>query len=839
LAACPPQEERGEITSPPLAGGVRGGGWDHKFSVGFGGTFDPSLCLTNQDKEKRRTKAMKKRTGIWALLVLTLLLMANAGAYGQPGTGEDKTLSPFFFVKSDDPELDRLPLKSTSAHVRIAGVIADVAVTQVYKNEGKRPIEAIYIFPASTRAAVYSMKMTIGERTLIAKIAKREEARREYEEAKQTGRSASLLEQQRPNGFQMNVANILPGDVIHVEMKYTELLVPTDAVYEFIYPTVVGPRYSNHETASRDQWLANPYLQEGELPADPFDMKVDLAAGMPVQNITCSSHKVAVKYSGPTSASITLDPSEKNGATRDFILKYRLAGNRIETGLLLYKGAEENFFLLMLQPPKKPAEREILPREYIFIVDVSGSMHGFPLDMSKKLLKDLIGHLRTGDKFNVLLFAGGSSLMSEESLAASPDNIQRALTLIERQRGGGGTELLPALKRALAIPRAEGFSRTVVIATDGYVAVEEKAFDLIRSNLGDANVFTFGIGSAVNRHLIEGMARVGMGEPFVIAKAEEAPEKAKKFRQLILSPVLTRVKVDFQGFEAYDVEPPSVPDVLADRPITVFGKWRGNPSGSIRITGLSGTHPYDAKVQVEKVVPLGSNSALRYLWARHRISLLSDYTLLRPNDERVKEVTSLGLTYNLLTATTSFVALDSQVRFVDGQAVTVRQPLPLPQGVSNYAVGERSKLAAPASAAFGFVQANRHYSKNAADKQEAPADESKIAEEKSDQKAIRLRKIEVNGNLSETLVRSAVMKKMDAIELCLRKAGVEKSSPKGKEVFTLLVGPDGRVKEGRVEKGTMISEDLSRCILEILKAVRFSADSGRGDVTLRLTFSLG
>ncbi|MBP1742378.1 MAG: von Willebrand factor type like domain, partial [Deltaproteobacteria bacterium] len=545
---------------------------------------------------------------------------------------------------------------------------------------------------------------------------------------------------------------------------------------------------------------------------------------------------VTVKYDGPTSASITLDPSEKSGANRDFILKYRLAGGRIETGLLLHKGAEENFFLLMLQPPKRPSEKEILPREYIFIVDVSGSMHGFPLDMSKKLLKDLIGNLRAGDRFNVLLFAGGSSLMSEESLAASPDNIQRALTLIERQRGGGGTELLPALKRAFGIPKAEGFSRTIVIATDGYVAVEEKAFDLMRNNLGDANVFTFGIGSAVNRHLIEGMARVGMGEPFVITKPEEAAEKAVKFRQLILSPVLTRVKVDFQRFGAYEVEPPSIPDVLAERPITVFGKWRGTPSGSIRITGLSGTHPFEAIVPVEKVKPLESSSALRYLWARHRISLLSDYNHLRPNDERVKEVTSLGLTYNLLTAYTSFVAIDSQVRLVDGQAVTVKQPLPLPQGVSNYAVGDAAKMAAPASAAFGFLQAHRQYSKNAADKQEALAYESKTVDEQSG--TIRLSKIEVNGDLTETLARVAVMKEMEVINRCVKKRGIEKSSLKGEWFFTLLVGPDGRVKEGRIETGPATTEELSRCILETLKAIRFHADSGRQDVILKLTFTL-
>jgi Ca-activated chloride channel family protein len=780
---------------------------------------------------------MKNRITVWALLILVMLVMGSARAFAQPETGEDKTLSPYFFVKSDDPDLDQLPLKSTSAHVRISGVIADVEVTQIYKNEGKRPIEAIYIFPASTRAAVYGMKMTIGERTIIAKIAKREDARREYEEAKQAGKSASLLEQQRPNVFQMSVANILPGDMIKVEMKYTELLVPTDAIYEFIYPTVVGPRYSNHETKPNDHWLANPYLQQGELPSDHFDMKVDVAAGMPVQHITCPSHKVGVKYEGPSFASVTLDPSEKNGGNRDFILKYRLAGGRIETGLLLYKGAEENFFLLMLQPPRRPADKEILPREYIFIVDVSGSMHGFPLDISKKLLKDLIGNLRAGDKFNVLLFAGGSSLMSEESLAASPENIQRALTLIERQRGGGGTELLPALKRAFGIPRAEGFSRTIVIATDGYVAVEEKAFDLIRNNLGDANVFTFGIGSAVNRHLIEGMARVGMGEPFVITKPEEAAAKAGKFRQLILSPVLTRVKVDFQGFEAYDVEPPSIPDVLAERPIAVFGKWKGKPAGSILITGLSGTESFKASIPVENVKPLEANSALRYLWARHRIALLSDYNHLRPNDERVKEVTSLGLSYNLLTAYTSFVAIDSQVRLVDGQAVTVKQPLPLPQGVSNDAVGDAAKMSAPSSAASGFLQAHRAYGKNAADRQEALAYESKTVDEESG--TLRLSKIEGVGGLKDEVARSAVMKEMGAINRCFTRAGVEKSSLQGEWIFTLLVGPDGRVREAQVAKRSAATEELSRCILEILRAIRFHADSGRPNVTLRLTFSAG
>ena len=476
-----------------------------------------------------------------ALRSMVFLFLAASILFGTTGIAQqkesdDKTLSPYFFVKSDDPSVDRLPLKATSAAVSISGVIADVKVTQMYKNEGSHALEAIYVFPASTRAAVYAMKMTIGERTINAKIKKRNEARQEYEQAKQQGKSASLLEQQRPNVFQMNVANIMPGDVVRVEMSYTELLVPTDKVYEFVYPTVVGPRYSNQpasDAPSPDKWIQNPYLHESEAPPYTFDINVNIAAGMPIQKLFCTSHKVDVHYHGNSTASIDLEPTEKAGGNRDYILKYQLAGEQVDSGLLLYQGAKENFFLLMLQPPKRVTLAQIPGREYIFIVDVSGSMHGFPLDISKNLLKDLIGNLRSEDRFNVVLFAGGSTVMSETSVAANSGNIARALNVINNQQGGGGTELLPALKRALALPKAEGFSRTIVIATDGYVSVEEEAFDLIRNNLDNANMFAFGIGSSVNRHLIEGMAHVGQGEPFLITKPEEASAKAEAFRKLI------------------------------------------------------------------------------------------------------------------------------------------------------------------------------------------------------------------------------------------------------------------------------------------------------------------
>ena len=771
---------------------------------------------------------MKTKAGFLAVAVLIGFMFLAGSAFGQAEVESDRSLSPYFFVKSDDPELDQLPLKSTSAEVRIAGVIADVTVTQVYKNEGKRPLEALYVFPASTRAAVYGMTMTIGERTIIAKIAKREDARREYEQAKEAGKSASLLEQQRPNVFQMNVANILPGDLIQVELKYTELLVPVDGIYEFSYPTVVGPRYSNQRAEGAEpseRWIENPYLHQGEAPPYAFHMAIDLSAGLPIQDVVSPSHKIRTSFKGPDVCSIGLDPSEKDGGNRDFILKYRLAGNRIQTGLLLWEGKEEKFFLLMIQPPRRVNEREIPPREYIFIVDVSGSMHGFPLDISKKLLKDLIANLRPGDLFNVLLFAGGSSLMSEESLPAVPENVNRAVALIEGQRGGGGTELLPALQRVLSLPKKEGFSRTIVVATDGYVSVEASAFELIRQNLGKANLFPFGIGSSVNRYLIEGMARAGMGEPYIVLNPQEAPDKARRFRELIQSPVLTGIKMDFKGFEAYDVEPPSIPDLMADRPLIVFGKWHGQPQGTIDIQGHHGDRPFHAVVEVKGAEPMEQNSALSYLWARHRIAVLSDFIRLSPRDERVTEVTNLGLTYNLLTTYTSFVAVDTLVRLVNGEAVTVKQPLPLPQGVSDHAVGRGGlmmKTAAPAAEAK-LQQADKQggYSR--------PVDEKG---------RLAIKSVGVPPAINEEAVRAEIEKSLRGIkDAC---APYLRQVSSGTEINLVLeVGMDGRVKKVTAEGKSEWSRNVEKCMSTKLVGLVFASlantFAGKVEVVLVLT----
>lgn len=604
----------------------------------------------------------------------------------------DKTLSPYFFVEGGDPDVDRLPLKDTRVDVAITGVIADVTVRQIYENRGTRPIHARYVFPASTRAAVYGMTMTVGDVRIVAKIKERETAKVEFEAAKREGKSASLLEQSRPNVFTMNVANVMPGDTIAVELKYTELLVPTEGVYEFVYPTVVGPRYSEkreRETSSADRFVSAPYTRQGEAPLSEFHLTGVVATGVPLQEIVSPSHQVVFNTTRVGRAEMALGGSERFSGNRDFILRYRLAGRAITPGLLLYEGEDENFFLLIAQPPRTVVPAEVPGREYIFVLDVSGSMSGFPLDTGKELMTDLVNVLRPTDTFNIVVFASGNETFSRVSMPATRANLARALEFIGPKSGGGGTRLLAGLEQAVSLPRRSGVSRSIVLLTDGYIDAEAEVFDYVRNHLDDANFFAFGIGSSVNQFLIEGVARAGLGEPFIVTTPAESLSAASKLRRYIDSPVLTDIDVTFSGFDAYDVEPRKIPDLFASRPLVVFGKWRGSVGGSIEISGKTGRGPFQSSIAVAREYADRWQSALQYLWARTRIANLSDFGPGNPDPERVSEITSLGLTYGLLTRYTSFIAVQEIIRrTVDAQDVD--QPLPLPSGVSDRAVGVTS-----------------------------------------------------------------------------------------------------------------------------------------------------
>ena len=632
----------------------------------------------------------KVGTGVVGLLGALLLAPSAARASADAVPPPDKTLSPYFVVEGADPGAEAFPLESTKVDVQVTGVIAEVTVTQAYKNAGKKPLNAQYVFPASTRAAVHGMRMQVRDQIIEAVIKEKQAAAKAFEAAKKEGKSASLLEQQRPNVFTMKVANVMPGDHIEVSLRYSELLVPTSGVYELDYPTVVGPRYSNESAAGakpQNKFIASGYTPAGVAPSYSFELSGSVATPIPLQSLESPSHSIVSTVDNPGLRHFSVAASERAGGNRDFILRYRLAGDAIQSGLSLFDSGGEKFFLLQVEPPKRVPTELIPPREYVFIVDVSGSMGGFPLETAKKLLRELIGGLRPTDKFNVELFSGATALLAEHSLPATAANIALATRFIDDQNGGGGTELLPALEQAFSLSKSEGLSRSFLVITDGYIGQDRGAIELVRSKLSDANVFAFGIGSSVNRFLIEGLAKAGAGEPFVVTEPGQASATAERLREYVRAPVLTDVKVAYDGFDAYDVEPKSLPDVMAERPIVMQGKYRGSAKGFVSLSGLTGKGGFAQRFDVSQVQSRPEQRALSFLWARSRVATLADFGFAEPTALAKNEITALGLRYNLLTDYTSFVAVARKVVNPGGAARNVDQPLPMPAGVSNSAIG--------------------------------------------------------------------------------------------------------------------------------------------------------
>lgn len=745
--------------------------------------------------------------------------------------GADRTLFPYLFIAGGDPQIDRLPLKETAADIAIAGVIARVRVRQLFENSGRNAIEAIYVFPASTRAAVHGMRMKIGTRVVEAKIDRRHTAREIYELARRQGQRAALLEQERPNVFSMSVANILPGDRIAVELDYSELLVPENAAYEFVYPAVVGPRYAGRSDPKRDQWMANPHLSAGRSEPYRFDLRVHLETGIPIKELTSPSHEIAVTYPSAGRADVRLPGP--GGGNRDFVLRYRLSGDKIETGLLLWEdpASREGYFALMVEPPRRPVHAQIPPREYIFLLDVSGSVHGFPLDTAKALMRNLLGRLRPIDQFNLALFSGASYVMSPDgSLPATADNITRGISLIEKQRGGGGTELMGGLEASYRVPRRNrNVSRTVVVVTDGYVGVEARAFRFVRERLGEANLFAFGIGSSVNRGLIEGLARAGVGEPFIVLGPDKAAAQAERLRDMIEHPVLANVELKFRGFDALEVAPARVPDLLARRPLLAFGKYRGGAVGRIEVTGLTGTGRFQHLIDVHPNQVRPDNAALRWLWARKWVELLEDEHHMGGGKPIEEAIMGLGLAHNLLTAFTSFVAVDSRVANRTGQLDSVRQPLPMPEGVSDLASsGSYGRGAGALGAKLAAAPAPQRALAEESEKDEAQA---RPEPSKSAHGSVRF---QIASARKERLTDDKPL--IEAITTLLR-APLGTCAPALGVTMTLRLHVDAR---GRVIKVEVVSGNraLGRCMephLKSLASATRSTGSGGGwlEITLR------
>jgi Uncharacterized protein containing a von Willebrand factor type A (vWA) domain len=401
------------------------------------------------------------------------------------------------YIQTPDQQPIAFPLKHTNVSAKIAGNLSRVEVTQSFENPFTTTLEAVYIFPLPDEAAVDEMLIKIGDRTLKGNIKKREEAQQIYEQAKQQGRTAGLLEQERDNIFTQSLANIKPCEQIDVIISYSDSLKFTGGNYEFVFPMVVGPRYipgvgiedpsgggtavaplsQNQDTdlvpdASR---LNAPILPEGMRSRHDINITVEIDAGVPIQKINSPSHQLQIDHTGQN-ARITLAEGDTI-PNKDLILRYQVAGKQTQTTVLTQSDERGGHFAVYLIPAIEYAADQIVPKDVVFLIDTSGSQDGMPLMQCQELMRQFINGLNPDDTFSIIDFANTTQQLSALPLANTPQNRAQALQYINQLRADGGTELLQGIQAVLNFPVADvGRLRTVVLLTDGYIGNENVRF---------------------------------------------------------------------------------------------------------------------------------------------------------------------------------------------------------------------------------------------------------------------------------------------------------------------------------------------------------------------------
>ena len=601
------------------------------------------------------------------------------------------------------------PLKHTDVKAEISGFLSRVVVTQEFQNPFKEKIEAVYTFPLPQNAAVDDMTMRVGGRTIHGRIKRREEARAVYEAARSAGHTASLLDQERPNIFTQSVANIMPGEQIVVTISYVETLTYENGSYEFVFPMVVGPRYvpgtptgthaggrsPNTDRVPDASRITPQVAAKGTRAGHDISIEVALDAGVPIDGLKTVLHDVDLER--PTTHSAVISLKDKAVIpNKDFILKYDVAGGRIEDALLTHRSDQGGFFTFILQPPERVTVEDVTPKELVFVLDTSGSMSGFPIEKAKETIKLALAGLYPQDTFNLITFAGDTQILFDQPVPATRENLRTAQAFLEGRSGGGGTEMMKAIRAALDPSDAQNHMRIVCFMTDGYVGNDMEIISEVQKH-PNARVFSFGIGSSVNRFLLDKMAEQGRGEVEYVTLSDDGSAAAKRFHERVRNPLLTDIAVDWSGLPVADIYPKRIPDLFSAKPVILSGRYSGGGRGVIRLQGKMSGRDFTREIPVELPEAEPRRNVLPTLWARARIDDLmsQDYNGIQSGNARpeVSEaITNLGLEYRLMTQFTSFVAVEEMTVTDGGEPRRIEVPVDMPEGVSHEGVFGEGEL---------------------------------------------------------------------------------------------------------------------------------------------------
>ncbi len=585
-----------------------------------------------------------------------------------------------------------LPLKHTDVKARISGYIATVNVVQQFGNPYDEKIEAVYVFPLPQNAAINEFVMIIGKRKIRGIIRERAEAERIYQEARRQGYAASLLTQERPNIFTQKVANIEPGKDIDVDIKYFNTLAYVDGWYEFVFPMVVGPRFNppgftdgvgavgRGRSGISGQKTEVQYLAPNERSGHDISLSVDVDAGVKIEKLLCPSHVTKNTSDAPGRATVKLS-SRDSIPNKNFVLRYKVAGSRLKSALATYRDKRGGYFSLMLYPPASLSDVKRSPMEMIFVLDCSGSMSGKPIAKAKDAITRALKKLGPDDTFQVIRFSNNASQLGPAPLPATAKNVRKGLDYVKSLRGSGGTMMIEGIKAALDFEHDPRRFRLVSFMTDGYIGNEAQILKAVHDRLGDSRIFSFGVGSSVNRFLLDRMAKLGKGAVAYVGLDDSAGEIVDMFYDRISHPALTDVEIDFGDMEVVDMYPQQIPDLFVGRPIIVTGRFKGTTDGGISVRGKVGDRSCQIKIAPGANDRMGRHEGIAFVWARKKIEQLASRTTWDNDSDLPGEIKQVALEYGLMSAYTAFVAVDSSRRTEGDHGVTVVVPVPVPDGV--------------------------------------------------------------------------------------------------------------------------------------------------------------
>ena len=605
-------------------------------------------------------------------------------------------------IATHDGETRLLPMLQSDIDVNIEGDMATVEITQTFVNDALVPMEAEYLFPLNQIAAVYGMEMELGDEVVTAIIQEKAAAEATFKAAAEDGKAAALLTQHRPNMFTQKIANLMPGLPIKVRLRYVQMVPKIDGQHELVIPLVVGPRYigaseeENVVLASDDTapLQANTWTIS-EVPAHPpvygldlpetfsaervsFDLK--LVGGLTVSDFGSATHPLTVERDDLALTARFADGRVLDN--KDIVVRYALGGEALEATSLSHIDDRGGFLTLMVEPPVLPDEASVTSRELVFVLDTSGSMRGAPMRASKLFMDTALRGLRPGDYFRIIPFANTARSYSDKAMPASAGNVRDARGFVGRLDAGGGTEIDNAIRTAFATQQPANTMRIVVFLSDGYIGDEAQVLRTINRQIGDARIYAFGVGNAVNRYLLDAMADEGRGYTRYVPVGEDANDVAETLAADLKSPLLTDISIDWGELDVSDVVPARIPDLFAGQGLRVYARHDGKTDRA-RITVKGLAQGRAAEMPVDLVLTNSDEAALPLVWARNAIAVLNREVALGQNAALADaEITRLGLEFSLQTKNTSFVAVSKARVNTTGEAATpAKVALPIPSGV--------------------------------------------------------------------------------------------------------------------------------------------------------------